>query len=90
LLPKALTNQGYAVSVSLGITSIICVARFILFEEPYTDKNPDPGAGLAVPAHLPTIIRVLLRRRRASVRGSLNHRYCSVLSFGDDMITFIL
>jgi hypothetical protein len=26
----------------------------------------------------------------ASVQGSLNHRYCSVLSFGDDMITLIL
>jgi MFS family permease len=28
LLPKALTNQGYAVSVSLGITSIIYAASF--------------------------------------------------------------
>ena len=29
LLPKALTNQGYAVSVSLGITSIIYATSFV-------------------------------------------------------------
>ena len=28
LLPKALTNQGYAVSLSLGITSIIYATSF--------------------------------------------------------------